>query len=189
MPPITKFWLCAFKDPDSVKSPEFQHLMTEILEFCSSYTNPEPDTPPMHAFYQDTADPARLFMITGYQSQELNDEAHEKYAENYLDKMFEFVQHKMLLKLDIDINTLPTGEHVTVAYGKEPARWREEDEAGGWDVSETREGADEDVNEGKKDEEDDRVWVQISRWNGADSVLESVQPFEGERLHLKRIAG
>lgn len=143
----------------------------------------------MHAFYQDTADPARLFMITGYQSQELNAEADKVYAEKYLHKMFEFVEHKMLRQIDVDINTLPIGKHVAVAYGKQAARWREEDQAGGWDVLQMRQ-AKMNANEahGERGEEDERVWVQISRWNGADSVLDSVQPLEGERLFLKKIA-
>jgi len=189
MPPITKFWLCTLKDPESINSPEFQHFITELLEFCSSYTNPEPGTPPMHAFYQDTADPARLFMITGYQSQELNTRADSVYVQKYLHKMFEFVQHKMLRRVGIDIHTLPIGEHVTVAYGKKAAQWKEDDEVGGWDDLQTRQGTDEDMARGKSDiAEDDRVWVQVSKWNGADSVLDSVQPIEGERLFLKKIA-
>lgn len=143
----------------------------------------------MHAFYQDTADPARLFMITGYQSQELNAEADKVYAEKYLHKMFEFVEHKMLRQIDVDINTLPIGKHVAVAYGKQAARWREEDQAGGWDVLQMRQAQlNENEAHGERGEEDERVWVQISKWNGADSVLDSVQPLEGERLFLKKIA-
>jgi hypothetical protein len=192
MPPITKFWLCTLKDPESINAPEFQHLITELLEFCSSWTNPEPDAPPMHAFYQDTVDSARLVMMTGYQSQELNTEADKVYAERYSHRMFEFVQHKVLRQIDVDIHTLPIAEHVSMAYGKNPEQWREEDQAGGWDVwPQTRQATNDNGARGEKEiamEEDERFWVQVSKWNGGDSVLDSVQPVEGERLFLKKIA-
>lgn len=105
-------------------------------------------------------------------------EADSIYAEKYLQKMFQFVEHKMLRQVDIDIKTLQIGKHISVAYGKKPATWTEEDQPGGWDVSQTTQGA---------DEEEDRVWVQVSKWNGAASVLDSVQPIEGERLFLEKI--
>ncbi|KAJ5725927.1 uncharacterized protein N7483_007284 [Penicillium malachiteum] len=70
MPPMTKIWLSTLKDPSSISSPKFQQLITELLEFCASYTNPTADksVPPMHVFFRNTKEPSQLFMITGYPS-------------------------------------------------------------------------------------------------------------------------
>lgn len=73
--PILKIWHWTLKDEYSVEFLAFRKLISTLLEFCSSYTNPTSGSPPMHAWYLDREAPTRLYMITGYQSQELNMEA------------------------------------------------------------------------------------------------------------------
>ncbi|KAJ5116181.1 hypothetical protein N7456_000529 [Penicillium angulare] len=179
MPAITKIWLCTLKDPSSVSTPEFQELITELLNFCGSYTNPaqDPALPPMHAFFQDTQDPAKLFMITGYPSQEMNTEADNIYAERYLTRMFGFVQHKVLWQVDLDVRTLPLRGEVAVAVGKSPGGWKNENATGAWDYwPETR---------GIKTEEAHKLWVQVEEWDGSSEV--SLSPVDGEVLLGKKL--
>ena len=176
---MTKLWLSTLKDPKCASTPEFQQLITDLLDFCSSYTNPtkDADAPPMHAFFQDTQDPSKLFMITGYPSQEMNTEADDVYAERYLPRMFEFVQHKALYQIDVDVRTLPLKGHVLVAVGKNPAEWKDEKSIGAWDYwPETR---------GIKVEETDKLWVQVQEWDGGS--VGSSTPVGGEVMHLRNI--
>ncbi|KAJ6031070.1 hypothetical protein N7540_001802 [Penicillium herquei] len=179
MPPMTKIWLCTLKDPSSISSPKFQQLITELLEFCASYTNPTTDDSalPMHAFFYNTKEPSQLFMITGYPSQEMNTEADNIYAERYLPRMFELVQHKVLRQINVDVQTLPLNGDVVLTVGKNPEEWKYENAIGNWDyLPETR---------GIKIEEADRLWVQVHAWNG-DS-LQSGSLVDGEVVHLRQI--
>lgn len=181
MPPITKIWLCTLKDPNATSAPEFQQLIHELLGFCASYTNPSKDSalPPMHAFYQDTQDPAKLFMITGYPSQEMNTEADKLYAERYLPRMFGFVQHKALFQLDVDVQQLPLSGHVVVTAAKRPDEWKHESAFGAWDYWLTTKGI--------TVEETDRVWLQIQDWDGSSAVAFGSQTVDGEVLLGKQI--
>lgn len=190
MPPITKFWHCTLKDEQSINSPLFQKLVGDILDLTSSYTNSEGVTPLMHVLYQDINSPSRLFMITGYQSQELNTEADKVYAEKYLPSMFEYVQHVWLRQLDLDVTTLSLGEQMVLACGKNPSEWRDDKALGGWDVwPDTRQALKNTNGErGTRNlEDEDRVWVQVSQLE--DGVADSIQPTEGERTLLRKIAG
>ncbi|KAJ5703876.1 hypothetical protein N7493_011014 [Penicillium malachiteum] len=179
MPPMTKIWLCTLKDPSSISSPKFQQLITELLEFCASYTNPTGDNSalPMHSFFQDTREPSQLFMITGYPSQEMNTEADNIYAERYLPRMFELVQHKVLRQISVDVRTLPLRGDIVLTVGKNPDEWKDEKAIGNWDYwPETR---------GIKIEEADKVYVQVDAWNGES--LQSGNPVEGEVVYLRQI--
>ncbi|KAJ5288818.1 hypothetical protein N7478_001848 [Penicillium angulare] len=179
MPPMTKIWLCTLKDTRSISTPEFQELITELLNFCGSYTNPykDPALPPMHAFFQDTQDPAKLFMITGYPSQEMNTEADNIYAERYLPRMFGFVQHKALWQVNLDVRALPLCGEVAVAVGKNPGELKNESAVGAWDYwPETR---------GIKVDGADKLWVQVQEWDGSSGV--SLSPVDGELLLGKKI--
>lgn len=190
MPPITKFWHCTLKDEQSINSPLFQKLVGDILDLTSSYPNPEGGTPLMHVLYQDINSPSRLFMITGYQSQELNTEADGVYAEKYLPSMFEYVQHIWLRQLDLDVTALSLGEQVVLACGKNPSAWKDDKALGGWDVWPDTRQAQKNTNSerGTRNLEDEhRVWVQVSRWE--DGAVNSIQPTEGERILLQKIAG
>ena len=176
---MTKLWLSTLKDPKCASTPEFQQLITDLLDFCSSYTNPtkDADAPPMHAFFQDTQDPSKLFMITGYPSREMNTEADDVYAKRYLPRMFEFVQHRALYQIDVDVRTLPLKGHVLVAVGKNPAEWKDEKSIGAWDYwRETR---------GIKVEEADKLWVQVQEWDGG--WVGSSTPVDCEVMHLRNI--
>ncbi|KAE8366607.1 hypothetical protein BDV27DRAFT_155747 [Aspergillus caelatus] len=86
MPPITKIWLSTLKTKDSIDPSEFTDLLCHILTHCSSYTNPDsnPKLPPMHAFFRSVESPDNLLMITGYPSQDMNNEADRTYAEAFL---------------------------------------------------------------------------------------------------------
>lgn len=181
-----------------MNTPAFQSLITEIFDFYSSYTNPASGTPNMHFLYQDTKAPSRLLMITGYQSQNLNTEADKVYAERFLPRMFEFVQHGWLRQLDVDVKALPLEEWVTVACGKRPSEWRDSSSGtgtvnlkgvGGWDVwPDTSQGRKNDNGErGTRDLEENQngmIWVQVSRWGdgGVD-----IQPIDGEMMCFRKI--
>ncbi|CAI7669267.1 unnamed protein product [Penicillium pancosmium] len=169
MPPITKLWLSTLKNEQSVNSPGFLQLISEILDFCASHSGPESG---MHAFYQDINNASRLFMITGYPSQELNTTADNVYAAEYLPRMFDYVQH------------------VVVAYGKNPSQWKDEQKGiGGWDVWPKTVQAQKNaqVEGGNQNFEiaADQVWVQISRWE--DGNADPAEPTEGEKLYLHKV--
>ncbi|KAE8139727.1 hypothetical protein BDV38DRAFT_280643 [Aspergillus pseudotamarii] len=86
MPPITKIWLSTLKNKDGIDSGEFTDLLSQILTHCSSYTNPDsnPELSPMQAFFWNVENPDNLLMITGYPSQDMNNEADRTYAEAFL---------------------------------------------------------------------------------------------------------
>ena len=190
MPPIAKFWLSTLKDEQSVNSPAFLQLISEILDLCASYSGPESGMTHTHAFYQDINNPSRLFMITGYPSQELNIAADNVYAEEYLPRMFDYVQHVWLKQLDMDITTVPLDEKVVVAYGKNPSQWKDEKNGfGGWDVwlktSQAQKKAQVERGDQNFEIAADRVWVQVSRWE--DGNADPAQPTEGEKLYLHKV--
>lgn len=185
MPPITKLWHCRLKEGKTTNDPLFIQLLSEILEYCSSYTNPDPNSPQMHIMYHDINDPSKLLMITGYPSQELNTEADEGYAKKYLSRLFEYVQHIWLKQLDCDIASLSLSESVTVTYGTNPEQWKADKAAGGWDVwPQTAQG--QKMSKGAAGEEDP-VWVQVT--DSLENRKESKFPADGGEFHLKRVLG
>lgn len=191
MPPITKFWHSTLKDGKSTESPDFAQILSEILELCSSYTNPDPASQQMHALYQDVNDPTQLLMISGYPSQELNTEADKVYAEKYLSRLFELVQHVWLKQLDIDVAMLPLDDKVVVTCGKSPSDWKNGKCPGGWDVwkktrqaSNNNDGA---IDAETRDNPDDGVWVQVSAWD--EGVQNIATPEDGRVFYLKKVIG
>lgn len=131
-------------------------------------------------------------MITGYQSQELNTQADKVYAEKYLQKMFEHVQHVWLRQVDVDVSTLPIDrERVLVTCGEAPVEQSGAKGVGGWDVwqqtqqAKHNENGAQGVREGKSGEE--KVWVQVSAWD--ESGDESAEPATGETFRLRKIMG
>jgi hypothetical protein len=191
MPPITKFWHSTLKDDKSTNSSDFIQVLSEILELCSSYTNPDPASQQMHALYQDVNDQTQLLMITGYPSQELNAEADKVYAEKYLPRLFEHVQHVWLKQLDIDVTMLPLDDQLVVAFGKSPSDWKNGRCPGGWDVwKKTRQKLNHD--NGARgvetfDNPDDGVWVQVSAWDKDAQNLAT--PEDGSVFYLKKVMG
>jgi hypothetical protein len=190
MPPITKIWHCRLKAGHTVHPPSFIEVLTNILELCASYTNPDQQAsqPPMHVMYQNTSDPSQLVMITGYPSQELNTEADRQYAAKFLPKMFEHVQHVWLKQLDADITTFPlAGESViTLAYGREPEGWKKDGSSGGWDVfaqsEQARKNRDNVVGLSETVATAGVDWVQVTP--GSD---ESPAPKDGGKFTLQKI--
>lgn len=183
MPPIVKLWLCRLKDAQAVHSPDFRELLTNILEHTASYTNPEPGSRPMHAMYQDTNNESSLLMITGYQSQELNSEADRVYAQKYLSRMFEYVQHVCLRQLDLDIANISLDDHLLVEVGADPAAWVGKTGTGNWDIwPQTQQGQ----NMPDLQKQENSIWVHVSDWNGFESATAGSLP--REKLLLKKIA-
>ncbi|KAL2813520.1 hypothetical protein BJX63DRAFT_431868 [Aspergillus granulosus] len=195
MPPLTKFWLTTLKDlsqqPDTLTP-----LLTEILELCSSFTGalPLPATrrsQTTHAFFSVTNAPGHLMMITGFPSQELNNEVHEAYEAQFLSRFFAHAQHVWMRQIEVDIRELPIQGNkvvVNVSLGsKGDSAETEEEGKGGWDVlTKTRQEAEEgDVVQGEV--EGERAWVSVKGWEG-----------EGQRdineegrsvFHLQKIVG
>jgi hypothetical protein len=192
MPPVTKLWLSVLKDPQSIDSPDFRELVSEILNLCSSYTNPEPSGPQMHVLYRNINNPSQLLMITGYQSQELNTQADAVYAEKLSPRMLQYVSHGWLRQLDIDVRALPLEENILVAYGKEPQEWVNHNKSiGGWDIwPETAQGRNIRGNasgEDNSNSDEERYWVQVTDWNGHSE--DTSQPINCEKLYLRKFVG
>ncbi|OKL61966.1 hypothetical protein UA08_02670 [Talaromyces atroroseus] len=191
MPPITKIWHCRLKEGQSAESPSFIQLLSEILEHCSSYTNPDPSSPQMHIMYQDVNDPAQLLMITGYPSQELNTEADIGYAKKYLHRLFEYVKHIWLKQLDCDIASLSLTESVTVTYGLNPEKWKSDAGAGGWDVWPQTEQAKKNFNGartlGEPVQSEDPIWVQVTRTT--ENKNDSKYSAEEGNFRLRKVLG
>lgn len=187
MGPITKFWLCSLLPGHSVCDPDFRTLFAEVLQLCSSYTNPDPGTPEMHVLFQSVDNASQLMMITGYQSQELNTEADKVYATKYLREMFKFVQHVWLRQLDLDVRVLPLDkELIVVTCGAEEGT--RQGGVGGWDVwpatsqATAMKNASQEPREGDSKES---VWVQVSEAPGA-VIHDNTQ---NAQFVLKKIVG
>ncbi|KAL2849997.1 hypothetical protein BJX68DRAFT_266792 [Aspergillus pseudodeflectus] len=204
MPSLTKFWLFTLKDPSQDPS-TLTPLLTEILELCSSFTNPHynrtsspenDNNAPTHAFYTIANKPSHMLMITGYPSQELNNEADKAYAEKFLPRLFEHVQHIWLRQIEVDIHELPVGgEGVVVSVDEgvggeedEPVGERFKEGKGGWDVwKNTRQGSEgDDVVQGARKGEavGERVWVHVRGWDGEEEV--GGPEFEGRSVLYSR---
>lgn len=91
--------------------------------------------------------------------------------------MFEFIQHKALYQIDVDVRTLPLEGHVVVAVGKNPAEWKDENIVGAWDYWRETRGIDV--------EEADKLWVQVQEWDGSTVVFSSA--VDGKAMHLRNI--
>ncbi|KAE8148354.1 hypothetical protein BDV25DRAFT_141877 [Aspergillus avenaceus] len=192
MPPITKLWLCTLKEGKSLTDPALTQLLADILTLCTSYTNPN-TLSPMHAFYQVTNDPSHLFMITGYQCQELNTEADKAYAEKYLPRLFEYVRHQWLRQVEVDVREMPLDGDAVVCCsgpGSDSDSHCNSVEGGGkgvggWDVWKmTQQGKQAGVVQGVRGSEPvgERIWVQVSPWEGSERVGE-----EHETFYLRKI--
>ncbi|KAE8159772.1 hypothetical protein BDV40DRAFT_302911 [Aspergillus tamarii] len=183
MAPITKIWLSTLKTKDCIDSSEFTNLLSQILTHCSSYTNPDsdPELPPMHAFFQSIDSPDYVLMITGYPSQEMNNEADRTYAEAFLDRMFGFVQHKWLKQLDLDVRSLPlANDNLVLQICDTPAGQGIDQVVGGWDVwPETEQGIR--MKEAGKLGDVPRTWVGISK----DSETDLTQAREA--FHFRKV--
>jgi hypothetical protein len=174
---------------------------------CSSFTNPHynaTSTPennnnaPTHAFYTITNKPNHMLMITGYPSQELNNEADKAYAEKYLPRLFEHVQHIWLRQIGVDINELPLGGKgvaVTVDEGTSGGDRADlgGEGKGGWDVwKKTRQGSEgDDVVQGSRKGEagGESTWVHVRKWDDQD---EKVDGSEGEGrsvFYVRKLVG
>ncbi|KAL3446500.1 hypothetical protein BJX65DRAFT_279224 [Aspergillus insuetus] len=204
MPPLTKFWLFTLKDhsqPASTLTP----LLTEILDLCSSFTNPHYNATsapenntnaPTHAFYSITNKPNHMLMITGYPSQELNNEADKAYAEKYLPRLFEHVKHIWLRQIEVDITELPLGgEGVVVTVNKGIAGGDGVDFGGegkgGWDVwKKTRQGSEgDDVVQGTRKGEavGESVWVHVRGWNGEEEGVDGCEVEGRSVFYLRKL--
>lgn len=191
MPPITKFWHCRLREGCTVDSPTFTQLFSQILDLCSSYTNPnsDPMLSPQHIFYQDINNPSQLLMITGYQSEQLMLEASEDYTHKFREKMFEQVQHIWIKQVDADVSSFHPLQNeqriITVTYGTAPQEWKNDESVGYWDVWPETEQAKADLYNartlGVKDDMDGSVWVQVSSGN------ESATPAKGGKFLLREI--
>ncbi|KAJ5725928.1 uncharacterized protein N7483_007285 [Penicillium malachiteum] len=107
----------------------------------------------------------------------MNTEADIVYAERYMPRMFELVQHKVLRQIDVDVQTLPLSGDVVLTVGKNPEEWKDEKAIGNCDYwSETR---------GINIEEAEKLWVQVHAWDG-DS-LRSESPVDGVIVFLRQI--
>ncbi|KAE8419645.1 hypothetical protein BDV36DRAFT_293990 [Aspergillus pseudocaelatus] len=183
MPPITKIWLSTLKSKESIDPSEFTDLLCQILTHCSSYTNPDsnPKLPPMHALFRSVESPDNLLMITGYPSQDMNNEADRTYAEAFLPRMFEFVQHNWLKQLDLDVCSLPLGNDDLVLQIRDtPAGQGVDQVVGGWDVwPETEQGI------RMKEAERGPIEMISSRWLKNLVMSAVAPPAPSERLELR----
>ncbi|KAL2798903.1 hypothetical protein BJX66DRAFT_294372 [Aspergillus keveii] len=206
MPPLTKFWLFTLKDPSKSAS-TLKPLLTEILNFCSSFTNPHYNATsapennknaPTHAFYTITNKPNHMLMITGYPSQELNNEADKVYAEKYLPRLFEHVQHIWLRQIEVDIRELPLGGEGVVVSVDEGISGGEGSDfggvgKGGWDVwKKTRQGSErDDVVQGARKGESvgERVWVHVRKWDGQEEGVDGSEVEGRSVFYLSKLVG
>jgi hypothetical protein len=175
MAPFTKFWLFALKDGITSTSQPFTQLLAEIVEFCASYTNPGPGSPQMHAFYKASNAPSDILLITGFPSQELNDEAHEVFVEKFFARMFELVEHRSMKQVEVDVKEFPLDQErlAVVTSGEKIAGLKGK---GGWDVLQKAED--------KPTAEE--VWVHVLPW---DEEVENSSVGAGEMLYLEKIVG
>jgi hypothetical protein len=106
--PMTKLWYTNLNPPNTISTPKFRQLWSEVLDFCFSASGP---TSSGHTLWQDISSQANLVMISGYPSYESNQAADKTYIENgYMRRMAEFLDHRRLLQIDMDVNALmPAG--------------------------------------------------------------------------------
>lgn len=175
MASFTKFWRFALKDDVTATSQPFTQLLTEIVEFCASYTNPDPALPQMHTFYKVSNAPSDVLLITGFPSQELNDEAHEVFVERFSARMFELVEHRSMRQVEVDVREFPLGQErlVVVTSGERIAGLKGK---GGWDALQKAEDM----------PAAEETWVQVLPW---DEEVESSSVGAGETLYLEKIVG
>ncbi|CEL04902.1 hypothetical protein ASPCAL06026 [Aspergillus calidoustus] len=187
MPPLTKFWLTKVKDRASLSDQTFLGLLRDATSFCASYTNPnnDPSTPTMHAFYRvvntkgsGSSPSDLLLMVSGYPSQELNEEVHNVYMPEYGARMFEYVEHVSLRQVELVSSELPLAEKVVISCTTGGSEGRKDGQVGGWDIWEQtpEERAIISAQGGRKDGIDgERVWVGVEPWLDTEETLGSGQ--------------
>ncbi|KAL2783385.1 hypothetical protein BJX66DRAFT_318606 [Aspergillus keveii] len=138
MAPLTKFWLTKVKDPKTFSDQAFLSLLRYATSFCATYTNPNnvPSVPTMHAFYHVTnanGPSEHLLMVSGYPSQELNEQVHNVYMPQYGARMFEYVEHVWLRQIELVSSELPLVNRLLISCitGREG---KKEGHVGGWDI-------------------------------------------------------
>ncbi|KAL3452716.1 hypothetical protein BJX65DRAFT_302625 [Aspergillus insuetus] len=181
MPALTKFWLTRVKDPKTFSDPTFLSLLRDAASFCATYTNSkgDPSVPTMHAFYRvtNTNSPSDLLlMVSGYPSQELNEEVHNAYMPQYGARMFEYVEHVWLRQIELVSSELPLVERVAISCttGTEGKKGQ----VGGWDIWEQTPEAQVIISAqgGRKDETAaERVWIGVEPWLDNEETLGSGQ--------------
>ncbi|KAE8356314.1 hypothetical protein BDV28DRAFT_145349 [Aspergillus coremiiformis] len=176
MSPITKLWLSILKTNDTITTPEFHNLLPEILTHCASYTNPtsDPNSPPMHAFFQNIDNPVQILMITGYPTQEMNTAADVTYAQKYLSRVFQLVEHGWLKQLDLDVRSLPLdSDEIVLRLCDAPQEPGTDGAVGAWDVwPQTEQGIRMRQSGGFGEE---KTWVEVS--DGSQTGIAEVLRF------------
>ncbi|KAL3482787.1 hypothetical protein BJX62DRAFT_245535 [Aspergillus germanicus] len=182
MAPLTKFWLTRVKDPKTFSDPTFLTLLRDAAAFCAGYTNPnnDPSAPTMHAFYRVTninRPSDLLLMVSGYPSQELNEEVHNVYMPQYGTGMFEYVEHVWLRQIELVSSELQLVEKVVITCTTGP-EGRKEGQVGAWDIWEQTPEAQAIIaaQGGRKGETaTERVWVGVEPWVNTEERLGSGQ--------------
>ncbi|KAI0390609.1 hypothetical protein F5Y17DRAFT_52052 [Xylariaceae sp. FL0594] len=121
MDPITKVWLFTLNARHSIIQATFSGFWNETLMIAASYTTERGEP---HTLYQCREEPDLLAVVCGYHSLQASIDAEKALGERLAPHFFDFITHKELYILNMDVRDLPlteeSGEISIVSSDTEP---------------------------------------------------------------------
>ncbi|KAI8629606.1 hypothetical protein F5Y19DRAFT_71466 [Xylariaceae sp. FL1651] len=104
MDPIAKVWLFTLNESHSIIEAAFQSLWNETLTVAASYTAVRGEP---HILFQSDDEPDLLAVVSGYHCMEASIDVQRAWADKLVPRLLEFITHKQLFVLHMDVNELP----------------------------------------------------------------------------------
>ncbi|KAI0468566.1 hypothetical protein F4859DRAFT_207669 [Xylaria cf. heliscus] len=166
MPPSTKIWLVTLNEGHSMIETAFAGIWTETLLAAASRTN---DRDEHYALFQCNSEPDHLAIILGNCSIDASLEAQET-GDGPLSRLMEFITHKELFHLDMDVNELPLEPgRISIAFSEsQPADSDSLPGKGKWGLSTWWSRAEHNGDGASKP--DRRMWIQVASSEDADQL-------------------
>jgi len=104
MEPITKVWLFTLNARHSIIEATFSGFWNETLMIAASYTTERGEP---HTLFQCEDEPDLLAVVCGYHSLQASIDAEKALGERLAPHFFDFITHRELYVLNIDVRDLP----------------------------------------------------------------------------------
>ncbi|KAI1818253.1 hypothetical protein GGS20DRAFT_529184 [Poronia punctata] len=165
MEPITKVWLFTLNERHSIIEATFSGFWNQTLMIAASYTTERGEP---HILFQCEQEPDLFAVICGYHSLQASIDAEKALGERLAPKFADFITHKDLYVLNMDIRDLPVtqwGRIAMVISDSQPSDPKTLPGKGGWAMQmETLYVEPHDASKAKK------TWVQITTADDTDNL-------------------
>jgi hypothetical protein len=112
MDPITKVWLFTLNPRHSIIEATFSGFWNETLMIAASYTTERGEP---HTLFQCEDEPDLLAVVCGYHSLQASIDAEKALGQRLAPHFFDFITHRELYVLNVDVRGLPLTETGKIA--------------------------------------------------------------------------